>query len=232
MPHYDRLTTAEMRETFADEITNLGGTVTDVFDDGQRLFARSVLSRTRELLPNDRVRDGVALRAAEGDVWVHPYVLRQVCTNGAILATTLHTCRIAAIDDLDPEQAALAIREAVRVCSVEESFQALPTRGRTASEQKAEWALSLLPHLTRFAHGRVARQLLETILGRFRADGDSSQFGLINAVTSVARDTSDPHTRWRLEELGGGLLAGLPPRPSHDGGRAKRQRTRSALLVD
>jgi hypothetical protein len=32
-------------------------------------------------------------------------------------------------------------------------------------------------------------------------------FGLVNAVTSVARDQKDPQVRWRLEELGGGILA-------------------------
>jgi hypothetical protein len=29
----------------------------------------------------------------------------------------------------------------------------------------------------------------------------------MNAITSLARDTRDPERRWRLEELGGGMLA-------------------------
>jgi hypothetical protein len=39
---------------------------------------------------------------------------------------------------------------------------------------------------------------------------DQSAFGVLNAVTSLARDTRDPETRWQLEELGGAL-------PSHLG---------------
>jgi hypothetical protein len=35
----------------------------------------------------------------------------------------------------------------------------------------------------------------------------------MNAVTSVARDTRDPETRWRLEELGGAIAARLPRAP-------------------
>jgi hypothetical protein len=31
----------------------------------------------------------------------------------------------------------------------------------------------------------------------------------MNAVTSVARDTADPEVRWPLEEMGGGICAGL-----------------------
>ena len=44
--------------------------------------------------PGDRVQGGVALRATEDDVWVHPYVFRQVCTNGAIIARATQTLHI------------------------------------------------------------------------------------------------------------------------------------------
>jgi hypothetical protein len=38
-------------------------------------------------------------------------------------------------------------------------------------------------------------------------------FGFMNAVTAVARDTRDPETRWRLEELGGAVPLVRPTRP-------------------
>src|SRR4051812_47842312 len=109
MPHFDRLTTGAIQEAFAAEITAMGGTVAEVFDEGERLFARSVLTRAREVLPNDRVRDGVALRATGGDVWIHPYVFRQICSNGAIIAHAVQTGRIEGVDSLAPDQAASAI---------------------------------------------------------------------------------------------------------------------------
>ena len=58
MSDYDRLTTTTIREAFAEEILAVGGTVTEAFDDGRRLFARSVLARSCEVLPDDRVRHG------------------------------------------------------------------------------------------------------------------------------------------------------------------------------
>ena len=61
--------------------------MTDTFDDGERLFVRSVVPQRRGRSgPTTGLQGGVALRASGGDVWVHPYVFRLVCTNGAIMA--------------------------------------------------------------------------------------------------------------------------------------------------
>ena len=68
--------------------------------------------------------------------------------------------------------------------------------------------LRVLPHVPPDVRARVLR----TIVRRFEAEDDGSTLGLVNAVTSVARDTPDPEMRWRLEELGGGMLARLPER--------------------
>jgi hypothetical protein len=50
----------------------------------------------------------------------------------------------------------------------------------------------------------------------FLGEGEKSRFGLMNAVTSVARDRPVPEERWRLEELGGGIAARILPKPSGD----------------
>jgi hypothetical protein len=40
----------------------------------------------------------------------------------------------------------------------------------------------------------------------------------MNAVTSVARDTRERATRWRLEELGGQIAFMEPPEPAQNDG--------------
>jgi hypothetical protein len=66
-------------------------------------------------------------------------------------------------------------------------------------------------------------RFLNEILEQFSAGGDPTRFGLMNAVTAVARDTRDPDDRWRLEEFGGAVGATLEPsRPSGTGG-ARRE---------
>jgi hypothetical protein len=219
MSHGDRLTTTVIQNVFAEEITALGGTVTDLFSDCERLFVRSVLPRVREILPRDSVQDGVALRVTERDVWIHPYVFRRVCRNGAIIAHALGSWKIDRIDDLFLEEAESAVREGVRVCADEESFTTAAEAMRSASQTQADLALMLMPLLSHLA-GRDVAQLLRGIMDRFMSDGDSTRFGLMNAVTSTARDTNDPDLRWRLEEFGGGILVERPQSPSFDPSRA------------
>src|SRR5262249_18469151 len=188
---------------FAEEITAVGGRVSDTFDDGARLFTRSILPQVREVRAGDRVQGGVALRAGERAVCVHPYVFRQVCRNGAIMAQAIPPRRIT-------EDDAVAVRLAIRACCAEEAFSVATEQMRSAREREADLALNLLPMLARLPGGSGS-QFARTILDRFFQDTDRSLFAVMNAVTSVARDTRDPELRWRLAELGGGIAVGRTP---------------------
>ena len=91
----DRITTAMVKTVFAEEIAALDGKVSDTFDDGERLFVRSILPGVEEVRAKDCVEGGVALRMSGGEAWVHPYVVRQVCSNGAIMAQAIETRHVA-----------------------------------------------------------------------------------------------------------------------------------------
>src|SRR4051794_23479191 len=95
MMRQDWLTTGEIGDIFAEEIAAAGGSVSETFAEGTCLFARSVLPGTRDVRAGDSVQGGVALRAAEEDIWVHPYIFRQVCRNGAIRAHAIQTRHLA-----------------------------------------------------------------------------------------------------------------------------------------
>jgi hypothetical protein len=207
MPLHEFLTTAAIKALFAEEITGAGGVVSDTFDDGTRLFTRSILPGVREVRAADQVQGGVALRAGERGVWVHPYVFRLVCRNGAIMAHALQTCRIEGDEFATPEEASGAVRAAVRACCAEEAFTAAAEEMRSARAAEVDLALNLLPFISRLPAGAGA-QVHRAIMERFFQEGDRSRFALMNAVTSVARDTPDPELRWRLEELGGGIAVG------------------------
>jgi len=210
-------TTDEIKTLFAEEIAAAGGVVSDTFDDRRRLFTRSVLPRLREVATGDRVQGGVALMATEGEVSVHPYVYRLVCKNGAIVAHAIQTRQIEGCDFVTPEEVIGAVREAIRECCADDAFSAAAEQIRSARQTQADFALALLPHLARLSP-RVAAPVADLILERFSQGSDRSRFGLMNAVTSVARDTADPEVRWRLEEMGGGICAGLTPVPRPDAG--------------
>jgi len=219
----DSLTTARILAVFTDEIAAHQGNVTDTFNDGQRLFTRSILPRVEEVRPGDKLQGGVALKANGGEVWLHPYVFRLVCRNGAIMAQAIQTRHLIDLHLLDPEEAASQLQEAIQASCAEEAFTVAAQQMRSAQEVRADLALNMLPLLSRFPSS-AANPLVGQIMERFFSEADGSRFGLMNAVTSVARDTRDPELRWRLEEFGGGIPAALIPRlPSKDSAARRRR---------
>ncbi len=204
------LTTGEIKEIFANEVEAAGGRVSDAFDDGTRIFLRAVLAGEKEVARRDRVQGGVAVRATEDDIWVHPYVFRRICKNGAIRAHAIETREIRRFDFSTEEQAevASALCEAIRACCCDEAFARGAAEMRSARESsQVDLALTMMPLFARFAQGSESRSVISLIFDRFLAGQDKSRFGVMNAVTSVARDTRDPEVRWRLEEFGGGIAA-------------------------
>jgi hypothetical protein len=201
---------AEIESVFTEQIAALEGKIVDTFRDDTRLFARSILAREKAVRPNDRLQGGIALRATDEGIWVYPYVFRQICRNGAIRAHAAEGKQIEYPGRLDREEILSALRQAVRACGTEEALSVAAAEMRSAQHAPADAALSMIPLLSRLSSQAGTRSLM-AILDRFQAEEDRTQFGLMNAITSVARDTPDPDLRWRLEELGGGVPVGVVP---------------------
>jgi hypothetical protein len=201
--------TEEIAIAFSEEIGALGGTVLDSYDDGRRLYARAVLEAAGDVRPGDRLRAGIALRATGPVIAVHPYTYRLVCVNGAIMAHATQTRAIARVEHVSAVEFATAaldeVRLAVRECSAPEAFVTAVDEMRTAAETSADLVIHLLPMLARMPR-QFGGNLLRMITERFEA-GERSLYGLMNAVTSVARDTTDREVKWELEEFGGGMPA-------------------------
>jgi hypothetical protein len=225
----DRVTTATIRAVFTEEIEAQRGSVSDAFDDGERLFLRSLLPLGEDVAPKDRVQGGVALRSNGSEAWLHPYVYRLVCKNGAIMAQATQTHHVTDLQVLPPEAAVEALREGIRACCVPEAFTAAAQQMRTARETQVDVGLMLLPMLSRFPAGM--RNAFQQIIERFAAGGDTSAFGLMNAVTATARDTRDHELRWNLEELGGGIAALRLPRTPSEAPGMRRERREEEVLV-
>jgi hypothetical protein len=206
----------EILEAFEQEVRGLGGTVRDVYAEGDLLYARAVLPGATEVRPADGIRGGVAVRTHDTEILVHPYTYRVVCTNGAITAFATGSRVVQRVEIAAPSTAINAVLEdlrvAVRTCAGPTALDSTVRAMRSAAEREADILVQLMPVLPHMPPG-VRASVLRAIVRRFEAEGDRSTLGLVNAVTSVARDTADPETRWRLEELGGGMLARLPERP-------------------
>lgn len=210
---------ASIREIFESELSAAGGSVANRFEHGERLYLRGVLPALGEVRAGDRIHGGVALRAVDQQVLVHPYTFRQVCSNGAIMAQAIHTEAMERVEDsglgCDGFEACERLRQAVRACADPAAFEAGLSQMRMATQSEADTMITLMPFLSRMPAMAAAR-LLSDITERL--GGERSRYGLMNAVTSTARDAADPELRWRLEELGGAVAAGVVrPTPARPG---------------
>ena len=145
------------------------------------------------------------------------------------MSQALHSQHVSIADWHGAVEAEAVFREAVGACCVDEAFATAAAEFRLAANSPLDMALnfaSLLPRL----RAAQALDLLDGILERFVLQGDRSRFGLVNAVTSLARDTRRPERRWRLEELGGAIAAELPVDPPSDG-RGAHAVQRAAVAV-
>jgi hypothetical protein len=203
------LTTAGILTEFTQAVHALGGRVSDSFDDGSRLFARSVLPDVKTVRPGDGFQRGVAIRATDEEVWLHPYLFRLVCTNGAVVAQTLTSRHIPQLHDHDADEAIEIIHDAVTACCANEVFLTTLNTVRTSMERDADVAFSLMPLLSRFPASASGR-LLQQILGHFFRDGGRTRYHLMNAVTATARDTENPQVKWELEEIGWAMAIDSP----------------------
>jgi hypothetical protein len=208
------MTIREINSLFTEEIQEQQGTLHDVFCDDSRLFARSILPRLADITPGDRVQGGVAIRASDEEICVHPYVFRLVCRNGMIRAQTIQTRRLL-IDDLRLQtNPTWSIREAIRACCAADAFAEATREMRASGDPQADLALSLMPFMKNLSP-QLRERFLAQIFDRFKKDRGRSRYDLLNSVTSVARDTTDPQQKWDLEELGGAIAAIKPsPQPT------------------
>jgi hypothetical protein len=206
-----KLTTDQVLEVFTDEIASRGGKVTDTFNDGRRLFCRSVLPIEGTVRPGDRLHGGIALKATDEQICVYPYTFRLVCRNGAIRSKSVGSLSIEGLEHLATYFIMQSIRDGIDACSAPEIFHDTMNKIRTVANHELEMALDLMTFFSTHS-GALGAGVFAQILERFFDEKDKTQFALANAITSTARDTKDPQARWNLEELGGGLLIALLPR--------------------
>lgn len=196
----------EIKAIFTEQIEARKGKVSEMTERSGYLYARSILPQVLEVRPKDRMQGGVALLGSEHEIRVHPYLFRQVCTNGAIRAQAIQTRCLKAEEFENSEAVAEALRAAIASCSEQEVFRGGVTELRTAAEMRADQVLMMMPIIMRMDRS-IGGRFIADIMRRYVTEGDQSPFGMINAVTAVARETPDPEMRWRLEEFGGGLPA-------------------------
>jgi hypothetical protein len=215
-----KLTTDQVLEVFTDELTSRDGKITDTFNDGRRLFCRSVLPLADSRRPGDAFHGGLALKATDEQICIYPYTFRLVCRNGAIHSQSIGSLSIEGLDDLAPQFILQSLRDGIDICSAREIFHDTMNKIRGLANREVNHALDVLTFISTHA-GASSDRLLAGILDRFFESKDQTQYALANAITALARDTKDPHQRWNLEALGGALLTAVLPKGPRDKASAR-----------
>ena len=212
------ITIPELRTTFIAAIEAAGGALHDQFEDAERLLIRATLPWMADVRPDDPIQGGVAMRTTLHEAVVLPYIVRKVCVNGAIAPQAVETQRVARLHELPAAVARERVREAVELSARRDFFAKFTSdvRATVGGEllNPPSMLIALLREQSRSANGPEFVAAFTTIYAKLTRGRDHSRFGLMNAITAIARDTRDPDTRWRLEELGGAVAARrLPTAP-------------------
>jgi hypothetical protein len=234
MPIRGRLGSQQLLALFTHEVTTRSGEVVDTHDDGNELLVRALLSHTATVQRDDPIRGGVALRANDTGVWIHPYLRRKICVNGAIVAQAIGSRYLDDITVGDMDSALDVIRDAIGACCQGDVFAAAITDVRAGRFVAAD--VSAVVQL--WLQGSVWQQdspgrklaIMRRIVSLFESGGDRSRFGLANAVTAVARDVQEPLLKWDLEEFGGGIAVGKISRQPGSGPWAAARRCEPTAL--
>jgi len=198
---------------FREETALLGGEEYQPFQDGDILIVRSIFSLESDVRPGDTIRAGLGLFASETDIQVYPYTFREVCKNGAVSANTMACHQLLRQEtwqadtgeqrDCDIER---ELREVIKQMAEPALFHEWINNMKASTNFMADLVLMLLPA---FDEMDIPPKHLIDLIRRFYDGDDQSGYGLMNSVTSVARDEPDPENRWKLESIGGQIPAWL-----------------------
>ncbi len=202
----ETLTPKTIAELFESEVAARSGRVVDLFQDQNRLFARAVLHGTQEVRKRDDVEGGVAVCLLSQVVSVRTYIYRLVCANGAVMP------RVDEAEEIDlrigeRKQHEKRLKEAIAASASADVCESAIDGIRQTVGMRRNIAFAMVQMFVTHGLSDDHKTVLD-LYERLSAEG-SDGFSLMNAFTSLARDTRDPERRWRLEEAGGSVPAFL-----------------------
>jgi len=193
----------------------------------RRLYVQAVTPRVEdEVRPGDVVQAGLLLSNSEvgcGSVRVEPMIYRLVCSNGMITGEALrkyHVGRRLGGDGAEPyhfykddtRQAddrafALKVRDTVAAALDDDLFREHVALLRESTQRAlpARRTPDAVREVTR--RFGLSQDEGESVLARLIESGDLTQYGVANAVTSLANDVGDYDRAIELERLGAQVVA-------------------------
>lgn len=194
-----------------------GVDITDCYLTEERMYVKAHVPHLRqEIVKGDKVIPGIIISNSEvgsGSLRVEPYLYRLVCSNGMIGKDALTRVHVGGeLGDIEgllkadtiaaqAEATTLIVRDVIDGVFSPDRLAAWIEELRVGTKVKIErpteaigWAMK------RF---NIPKSLEDSVLDQFIKGTDSSQWGLANAVTAVARTREDVTSQVELERIGG-----------------------------
>jgi hypothetical protein len=172
---------------------------------------------TASIKEEDIVYGGLILRNSEvgaSALKVEPFILRKACNNGLILQHSLkkihlgrQTLEIGYIEwsdktrELEDKALWSKVRDIIRATFDREVFESWVAKLKESTTIKIEKPIEAVNNIVKLAG--LTEEQKQKLLMHF---SEPTKYGLLNAITNVARDVKNPDEQVRLEEFGGKLL--------------------------
>jgi len=172
---------------------------------------------TEEIRENDVIHGGLIIRNSEvgaSSFRVEPFLLRKICSNGLIGKhslkkihlgrQTVETGEIEWSEEtkrLEDKAFWAKVRDIIRNTFDRKIFLSWIKKMKEATEIEIEKPKEAIDNVVKYAG--LTEEQKNILLMHFT---EKTKYGLVNAVTSLARETKDIDERIRLEEIGGKLL--------------------------
>ena len=191
----------------------------------KKLYIKAVMHKmTSEIKKGDIVEAGLWISNSEigcGQFEVAPFIHRLVCLNGMKVNDAKfgkrHVGARADVNDstysilsdetlrADDKAFMLKARDVVKAAFDEKIFEGHVDKLRDTTERKLEGNPVKAIEVLGATHGLLQGEQ-SSILRKLIEGGDTSQYGLLNAVTAYSQDVTDYDRASELEELGGKII--------------------------
>lgn len=203
---------------FAEATEAYGGVIArDNEIRGKRFLASTFRGIEKAITRNDAIQGGLALELSGREAKLYSYTLRLVCSNGLISTLSEEEEEFTWYRETEFEEAIYR-----KYAELETTASQVAGLYRESQQQRADERLwqHVLSSLNQLQADTRWMDFLFIAIGeegrrrRFNRpenrhagpETEISRFGLVNAVTAMARDTQEPELRWQMEKLGGELL--------------------------
>lgn len=186
---------------FTQAINEHGGHVIQTAIHEQHLLIEATLTISDSLLKGDYVQGGAALYYSPNLIAVHPYLFRLICESGLLIDGTAEECIIWQQGDkaLNEKELTRYINTAIKYCTEKDTFSPTITSLKASLSKE----IILLKEILSLPRLTEDNSLLDELLKHAIIEDDDTAFGLINTITSTARDINLPQTCYQLQKLAG-----------------------------